>query len=208
MMRTSLKCVPPRYGSLTANTSPGWMSSANASITALQVKCSVPTWTAMSCDPCMIVSPFDVAERRGEVAGVDDERVAGAQDLLRHLVDGGREGVLQHLERDGVERVAARRRCSSRRLRSCMRMFSHSSTSASSRAGRAWSSRAGRSRPGPRTRRRRAGRRAGRPACRDGRRPRRTGRRARVGAGSVGRRRLVPGELGLRRDADRRQLSW
>jgi hypothetical protein len=37
MMRTSLKCVPPRYGSLIANTSPGWMSPSNASITALQV---------------------------------------------------------------------------------------------------------------------------------------------------------------------------
>ena len=58
MIRTSLKCVPPRYGSLIAKTSPSWMSSPNASITALHVKWSVPTWTAMSCEPCMIVSPF------------------------------------------------------------------------------------------------------------------------------------------------------
>jgi hypothetical protein len=56
-IRTSLKCVPPTYGSFTAKTSPGWMSSPNASMTALQVKCRVPTWTAMSCDPCMIVFP-------------------------------------------------------------------------------------------------------------------------------------------------------
>src|SRR5690606_16965207 len=44
-----------------------------------------------------------VAQRRGEVTRVDDERVAGPQDLLGHQVDGGREGVLQHLEGDGVE---------------------------------------------------------------------------------------------------------
>ena len=41
-----------------AKTSPGWMSSPNASITALALKCSVPTWTAMSCEPCMIVLPL------------------------------------------------------------------------------------------------------------------------------------------------------
>ena len=38
-------------------TSPGWMSPSNASITALAVKCSVPTWTAMSWLPCITVLP-------------------------------------------------------------------------------------------------------------------------------------------------------
>ena len=55
----------------------------------------------------------DVAERRGEVARVDHERVAGAEDLLRHLVDRRDERVLEHLEGDRVERVA-RARSSSR----------------------------------------------------------------------------------------------
>ena len=73
-----------------------------------------------------------ITERGREVTRVDDERVARAQDLLGHLVDDRDEGVLQHLERDRVEGVTSllrgRRRhsCSSR----CMRMFSHSSTSA------------------------------------------------------------------------------
>src|SRR5690349_7036981 len=34
------------------------MSPAKSSSTALAFKCSVPTWTAMSCEPCMIVSPL------------------------------------------------------------------------------------------------------------------------------------------------------
>ncbi len=54
---TSLMWVPPRYGSLIAKTSPGWMSSPNSSITALHWKCRVPTWTAMSPDPCITVLP-------------------------------------------------------------------------------------------------------------------------------------------------------
>src|SRR4051794_29823893 len=33
------------------------MSPAKSSSTALAFRCSVPTWTAMSCEPCMIVSP-------------------------------------------------------------------------------------------------------------------------------------------------------
>ena len=79
----------------------------------------------------MIVLPLAVAERGREVARVDHERVAGAQDLLGHLVDDGDEGVLEHLEGDRVERVAPllggrRHRSPSR----CIRMFSHSSTSA------------------------------------------------------------------------------
>jgi hypothetical protein len=57
MIRTSLKCVPPTYGSFVAKTSPGWMSPSNASMIALHVKCRVPTCTAMSCEPCMIVFP-------------------------------------------------------------------------------------------------------------------------------------------------------
>src|SRR3954466_13028914 len=40
-----------------AKTSPSWMSPAKSSSTALAFRCSVPTWTAMSCEPCMIVSP-------------------------------------------------------------------------------------------------------------------------------------------------------
>ena len=45
-----------------------------------------------------------VVQRVGEVAVVDHEGIAGPQDLLGHLVDGGDEGILQHLERDGIER--------------------------------------------------------------------------------------------------------
>src|SRR5687768_16742723 len=41
-----------------ANTSPSWMSPSKSSSTALAFRCSVPTWTAMSCEPCMIVSPL------------------------------------------------------------------------------------------------------------------------------------------------------
>ena len=44
-----------------------------------------------------------VAEAVGEVARVDDEGVAGAQHLLRHLVDEVDEGVFQNLEGDRVE---------------------------------------------------------------------------------------------------------
>src|ERR1700754_4737450 len=33
------------------------MSPSKSSSTALAFRCSVPTWTAMSCEPCMIVSP-------------------------------------------------------------------------------------------------------------------------------------------------------
>ena len=40
-----------------AKTSPGWMSSPKASITAFALKCSVPTCTAMSWLPCMTVLP-------------------------------------------------------------------------------------------------------------------------------------------------------
>jgi hypothetical protein len=52
----------------------------------------------------------DVAERRREVAGVQDEGVAGPQDLLGHQIHGGDERVLQHLECDRVERIGARLR--------------------------------------------------------------------------------------------------
>ena len=97
-----------RYGSLTAYTSPGLMSPLNASMTALAVKWSVPTWTAMSWLPWTTVFAFDVAQGRGEVAGVEHERVARPQDLLRHLVDGRDERVLDDLEGDGVERVSGR----------------------------------------------------------------------------------------------------
>ena len=47
-----------------------------------------------------------VAEGRREVARVDHERVAGAEDLLGHLVDDVDERVLENFERDGIERVA------------------------------------------------------------------------------------------------------
>ena len=40
-----------------ANRSPSWMSSPNVSMTAFAVRCSVPTWTAMSWLPCMTVLP-------------------------------------------------------------------------------------------------------------------------------------------------------
>src|SRR4051812_25377000 len=33
------------------------MSPSKSSSTALALRCSVPTWSAMSCEPCMIVSP-------------------------------------------------------------------------------------------------------------------------------------------------------
>ena len=70
-----------------------------------------------------------VAQRGGEVAAVDDERVAGAQDLLRHLVDDRHERVLEDLERDGVELVVGLGAHDSSSCSICMRMFSHSSTS-------------------------------------------------------------------------------
>ena len=47
-----------------------------------------------------------VAERGGEVARVDNEGVAGAQNLLGHEVDRGGEGVLENLEGHWVERAA------------------------------------------------------------------------------------------------------
>ena len=47
-----------------------------------------------------------VADRRGKIPRPDDEGVAGAEDLLRHLVDDVDVGVLEHLEGHGVERVA------------------------------------------------------------------------------------------------------
>src|SRR5439155_17699688 len=76
-----------------------------------------------------------VAERRREIARVEDERVAGAQDLLGHLVDGRDERVLQHLERDRVERVGAGLLRRHEPLPTWIRMFSHSSTSASRPGG-------------------------------------------------------------------------
>ena len=47
-----------------------------------------------------------VAKRRREVAGLDDEGVAGAENLLTHEVDGGREGVLQNLKGNWIECAA------------------------------------------------------------------------------------------------------
>src|SRR3712207_8835066 len=44
--------------------------------------------------------PLRVAQGAREVARVDDERVTGPEDLLRHLVDDRHERVLQHLEGD------------------------------------------------------------------------------------------------------------
>ena len=45
----------------------------------------------------------DVAERRGKIARPDHERIAGAKDLLRHLVDDVNVGVLEYFEGDGIE---------------------------------------------------------------------------------------------------------
>jgi hypothetical protein len=45
-----------------------------------------------------------VVQRAREVAVVDDEGIAGPQDLLAHLVDAGDEGVLQDLEGHRIER--------------------------------------------------------------------------------------------------------
>ena len=42
-----------------------------------------------------------IVQRVRKVPIVDDEGIAGAQHLLGHLVDGGDEGVLQHLEGTG-----------------------------------------------------------------------------------------------------------
>jgi hypothetical protein len=44
-----------------------------------------------------------IVQRAGEVAVVDDEGIAGAQNLLGHLIDAGNEGILQHLESDGIK---------------------------------------------------------------------------------------------------------
>ena len=44
-----------------------------------------------------------VAQRRGKIARINNEGIAGAEDLLRHLVDDVDEGVLQNLEGDGIE---------------------------------------------------------------------------------------------------------
>ena len=49
---------------------------------------------------------FGVADCRGKIPRPDHEGVAGAEDLLRHLVDDVDVGVLEHLEGHGVERVA------------------------------------------------------------------------------------------------------
>jgi len=46
-----------------------------------------------------------VAERRGEIARVDDEGIAGPQDLFRHLVDDVHVGVLQDLERHRIQGI-------------------------------------------------------------------------------------------------------
>src|SRR3712207_1419514 len=73
-----------------------------------------------------------VTERGGEVSAVDDERVAGAQDLLGHLVDRGRERVLQHLECDRIEPVAGLTHFA---FTAFSLMFSHSSTDASTSGG-------------------------------------------------------------------------
>lgn len=41
---------------------------------------------------------FGIVKGTGEVSVIDDEGVAGSQDLLGHLIDAGDEGVLQDLE--------------------------------------------------------------------------------------------------------------
>ena len=46
-----------------------------------------------------------IAQRRGEIARIDDKRVAGTQDLLAHQIDAGGEGVLQDYEGDRIESV-------------------------------------------------------------------------------------------------------
>ncbi len=46
-----------------------------------------------------------IAQRGGEVTRVDDEGVAGAQNLLAHQVDAGGEGVLEDFEGDRIESV-------------------------------------------------------------------------------------------------------
>jgi hypothetical protein len=58
---TSIRCVPPRYGSLTMKTSPGWsaiLSRFTRSITACTVNCIVPTNTGRPSSPCAISSPL------------------------------------------------------------------------------------------------------------------------------------------------------
>ena len=50
-----------------------------------------------------------VVQRVGEVAVVDDEGIAGPQDLLGHLINRADEGVLQDLERHRVERGSVER---------------------------------------------------------------------------------------------------
>ena len=45
-----------------------------------------------------------VMERVGEVAVIDDEGIAGPEDLLGHLIHGRYEGIFQNLESDGIER--------------------------------------------------------------------------------------------------------
>ena len=47
--------------------------------------------------------PVGVTECRRKVARVDDKRVAGAEDLLGHLVDGVDEGVLEYFECHWIE---------------------------------------------------------------------------------------------------------
>jgi len=54
IIATSLRCVPPVYGSLCRKTSPGWMSSPNFSRTALIDQPIGTMWSGWSC-------PLDMA---------------------------------------------------------------------------------------------------------------------------------------------------
>ena len=115
-----------------------------------------------------------------------------------------REGVLQHLERDGIERVEAGLVLIAQPPSRADRMFSHASTSASPPGGTTWWSRAGRSIAGP------SNANAGRQVVAQVDRRVEpapplevTSRSACERAAGVCGDRLVPGELGLRRHADR-----
>ena len=76
-----------------------------------------------------------VVQGGGEVAVVDDEGIAGPEDLLRHLVDGRDEGVLQDLEGDRIKRDASAVRAHLHASATWIRMLSHSSTSARTPGG-------------------------------------------------------------------------
>ena len=80
-----------------------------------------------------------VDERAGEVARIDDERVARAQDLRAHQVDARGEGVLQDLEGHRVEMARSRssfdRGSHSDTSRMWMRMFQFLSISHRVRGG-------------------------------------------------------------------------